>query len=167
MDSHTLFAASYDDLRRLAHARLARSAPLTLLDTTALVHESWMRISKAATAPGGTRQQFFGYAARVMRSVIVDAVRTRNAERRGGPDRAITLNTDIAESVANNDEALQVHDALESLKGLEPRLVQVVEMRYFAGLTEVEIADALGLTERTVRRDWEKARVLLSAMLRT
>ena len=160
VDSAALFRAAFDELRKLARSRLAASAPLTLLDTTALVHESWLRLSGQQTLQVETRRKFFAYASQVMRTVIVDEIRERNAERRGSGEQALTLNTAIGDGVAaDNDEALQVHEALEAL-------AQVVEMRYFGGLTEVEIGEALGLTERTVRRDWEKARLLLAAMLR-
>ena len=164
--SEALFTAAYGELRKLAHSRLAQSGPMTLLDTTALVNESWLRLSGQAQLQVETRRKFFAYAAQVMRTVIVDLVRERNAERRGGGAKALTLNTAIGDGLAQDDEALQVHEALESLAQVEPRLAQVVEMRYFGGLTEVEIGEALGLTERTVRRDWDKARLLLAAMLK-
>lgn len=166
VQSAALFNAAYAELKKLAHARLARSGPMTLVDTTALVNESWLRLSGQQHLQVETRRKFFAYAAQVMRTVIVDLVRERNAERRGGGAKALTLNTAIGDGVAADDEALHVHEALESLAQVEPRLAQVVEMRYFGGLTEVEIGEALGLTERTVRRDWEKARLLLAAMLK-
>jgi len=164
-DSEALFTAAYDELRRLAHARLMGSGPMTLVDTTALVNESWLRLSSQTRLKVETRRKFFAYAAQVMRTVIVDLVRERNAERRGGGEKALTLDTGIAGGIPQDDEALQVHEALQSLAQLEPRLAQVVELRYFGGLTELEIGDVLGLTERTVRRDWEKARLLLASML--
>jgi len=166
VDSATLFHAAYDELKKLARARLSASGRMTLLDTTALVNESWLRLSGQRTLRVETRRKFFAYAAQVMRSVIVDQVRERSAERRGGGERALTLDTALGDGLIQGDEALQVHEALESLATVEPRLAQVVEMRYFGGLTEQEIGEALGLTERTVRRDWEKARLLLAAMLR-
>jgi RNA polymerase sigma factor (TIGR02999 family) len=166
VDSAALFRAAFDELRKLARSRLAASSPMTLLDTTALVHESWLRLSGQQRLHVETRRKFFAYAAQVMRTVIVDQLRERNAERRGSGERAVTLNTEIGDGIAADDQALQVHEALESLAQVEPRLAQVVEMRYFGGLTEAEIGDALGLTERTVRRDWDKARLLLAAMLR-
>ncbi len=167
VDSDALFRAAFDELRKLARSRLAASAPLTLLDTTALVHESWLRLSGQRTLNVDTRRRFFAYASQVMRTVIVDELRERNAQRRGSGERALTLNTAIGDGIAaDDDEALQVNEALEALAQVEPRLAQVVEMRYFGGLTEAEIGEALGLTERTVRRDWEKARLLLAAMLR-
>ena len=164
--SEALFTAAYSELRKLAHSRLSQSGPMTLIDTTALVNESWLRLSGKETLQVETRRKFFAYAAQVMRTVIVDLVRERQAERRGGGAKALTLNTAIGDGVAvADDEALHVHEALESLAAVEPRLAQVVEMRYFGGLTEVEIGEVLGLTERTVRRDWDKARALLAAML--
>lgn len=165
VDNAALFKVAYDELKKLAHARLSRSGPLTLLDSTALVNEIWLRLSGKETLQVDTRRRFFAYAAQVMRTVIVDQLRERHALRRGGGERAITLNTALGDGVAGDDEALQVHEALESLAQLEPRLAQVVEMRYFGGMTEVEIGETLGLTERTVRRDWEKARLLLASML--
>lgn len=164
-DAAALFSAAYDELKQLARSRLAHSSKMTLLDSTALVNEIWLRVSHHDHLQVDTRRRFFAYAAQVMRSVIVDHLRERQAARRGGGVRALTLDTGINESVASEDEALNVHEALISLAGLEPRLAQVVEMRYFGGMTENEIGETLGLTERTVRRDWEKARLLLASML--
>ena len=103
-----------------------------------------------------------------MRSVIVDFVRERVAQRRGGDAVHVTLNSEISDSatIAGEAEILNVHEALEQLAQVDARLVQVVEMRYFAGMTEPEIAVALGVTERTVRRDWQKARLLLAEQLK-
>jgi RNA polymerase sigma factor (TIGR02999 family) len=101
-----------------------------------------------------------------MRSVIVDMARARQSERRGGDADHFTLNTSLGDATKQGeDEVLRVHEALEELGALDPRLAQVVEMRYFAGLTELEIGEALGVTDRTVRRDWEKARLLLAKAL--
>ncbi len=156
----------YQDLRQMARARLRAHQPLTLLDTTALVHESFLRLVKTGRVEVGDRSHFLGYAARVMRSVIVDFVRRKQAERRGGDQFHVTLNTAIAGSVANTEEdVLRISEALDELAQVDARAVQVVEMRYFAGMTEQEIAEALGVTERTVRRDWEKAKLLLKAAL--
>jgi RNA polymerase sigma factor (TIGR02999 family) len=164
-DSAALFAAAYDELKQLARSRLAHSSQMTLLDSTALVNEIWLRLSHHQHLQVETRRRFFAYAAQVMRTVIVDHLRERQTARRGGGARELTLDTSIGDSIAAEDEALQVHEALTSLAQLEPRLSQVVEMRYFGGMTEAEIGEALGLTERTVRRDWEKARLLLASML--
>jgi RNA polymerase sigma factor (TIGR02999 family) len=161
-----LFAATYGELRKLARSRLRDGGRNTVLDTTALVHESYLRFLGAGQLRSDDRRAFFAYASRVMRSVIIDAVRQRQAERRGGDLQRMTLNTQGIDNLpAGEQELLQVHEALEVLAAAEPRLAKVVEMRYFGGYSEQEIADALELNERTVRRDWDKARLLLSAML--
>ena len=113
------------------------------------------------------RRAFFAYASSVMRSVIIDTVRQRQAERHGGQVEQVTLVTQLVNSGAADTDVLRVHEALDVLAQAEPRLAQVVEMRYFGGYTEQEIAEALDLTERTVRRDWDKARLLLSEMLKS
>ena len=160
------FSRLYDELHRLAHAKLRRHQTMTLLDTTSLVHESYLRLIGAQALPVEDRHHFFTYAARVMRSVIVDFARARLAERRGGQAEHVVLDTGIAASqAAPENDVLRVHAALELLAQADERLAQVVEMRYFGGLTEPEIAQALNLSERTVRRDWEKARLLLFAAL--
>jgi RNA polymerase sigma factor (TIGR02999 family) len=163
-----LFTAAYGELRKLARSRLRDGGRNTYLDTTALVHESYLRLSNIGQLRSEDRRAFFGYASRVMRSVIIDAVRERQAERRGGDLDRLTLNTELLDKLpAGEEELLQVNEALEVLAQAEPRLAKVVEMRYFGGYTEVEIAEALELTERTVRRDWDKARMLLGAMLKS
>ena len=161
-----LFAAVYPELKRLAHARLHGGGRNTVLDTTALVHESYLRLVQTGALGFDDRRAFFGYASRVMRSVIVDSARARLAERRGGQAEKLTLGSEPALNVAQHDEhILQVHAALEQLEQADARAAQMVEMRYFGGYSDREIADTLDLTERTVQRDWEKARLLLRAML--
>jgi RNA polymerase sigma factor (TIGR02999 family) len=163
-----LFAAAYPELRKLARSRLHDGGRNTVLDTTALVHESYLRFVQGGQLRSNDRRAFFAYASRVMRSVIIDAVRERQAERRGGSLQRLTLNTQLLDQLpAGEDEVLRVHEALDALTQVEPRLAQVVEMRYFGGYSEQEVADALGLTDRTVRRDLDKARLLLGAMLQT
>jgi RNA polymerase sigma factor (TIGR02999 family) len=162
-----LFAALYDELHRLARAKLSRVAPMTVLDTTVLVHESYLKLLKAGELTIESRPQFLGYASRVMRSIIVDMVRQRQTERNGGGAAHVTLNTNVADSVSDrDDEVIRVNDALEELAAIDLRLVQVVEMRYFAGLSEKEIAEALAVSVRTVERDWEKARLFLHRALK-
>lgn len=162
-----LFGLLYEDLRRLAHSRMRRSETITLLDTTSLVHDTYVRLINAHQLSFEDKGKFFGYAASVMRAIVVDAVRARRADRRGGAATHLVLDTQIGESAQHGeDEVIAVHDALEELRKLDERLVKVVEMRYFAGLTEAEIAESLGVNERTVRRDWEKARALLFGALR-
>jgi RNA polymerase sigma factor (TIGR02999 family) len=160
-----LFAALYQDIRRLAHARLQRNEPMTLLDTTSLVHETFLRIVKAGRVEAAERPRFLAYTAQVMRSIIVDSVRQRHAERRGGDHAKASLDA-AAGAVSAEDEVLRVSEALDELSAIDERLVKIVEMRYFGGFTEEDIALVLGVTERTVRRDWQKARLLLSLALR-
>jgi RNA polymerase sigma factor (TIGR02999 family) len=161
-----LFAAAYTELHRLAHARLRDGGRNTVLDTTCLVHESYLRFLRAGQLRAEDRRAFFAYASQVMRSVIVNSVRERIAQKRGGNARPLTLSTQLGATMADGEESImKVHEALEELAKAEPRLAQVVEMRYFGGYSEAEMAETLGVTERTVQRDWEKARLILSAAL--
>lgn len=156
-----LFSAAYQDLCVLARARL-RPHRGGQLDTSALVHETFLRFANGGNMRVEHRPHFFRYASRVMRSVIIDTLREQRAQRRGGDVVHEALPTQLpALHDGSEQEALRVHEALDGLAQYDPRIVDVVQMRYFAGLTEQEIALALGVTERTVRRDWEKARMLL------
>lgn len=159
-----LFAETYEDLRRLARARLRAAPRVTVLDTVALVNESWMRLSQAGRLRPQDRAHFIRYAARAMRSVIVDYARRRVADRRGGDRMRIELTTSIGNDApaAGESEILGVHDALDELGATDARAAEVVHMRYFAGMSESDIATALGITERTVRRHWARARLLLA-----
>jgi len=162
-----LFAAAYTELHRLARARLRDGGRNTVLDTTGLVHESYLRFVHAGELRAEDRRAFFAYASQVMRSIIVNSVRERIAQKRGGDWRPLTLSTNLAAGVADGeDAALKVHEALEDLEKADPRLAQVAQMRYFGGYSEQEIAETLDITERTVQRDWEKARLILAAALR-
>jgi RNA polymerase sigma factor (TIGR02999 family) len=160
-----LWVGLYPDLKQLARSRLRRHGPNTLLDTTSLVNDAYVRVSGAAGLREATPGQFLAYAARTMRSVVIDLARERRALRRGGNNAHITLSTAVIDGAAAEDEPLELDRALKQLAEVEPRMSQVVEMRYFGGFAEAEIGVALGVTERTVRRDWEKARLLLRAML--
>jgi RNA polymerase sigma factor (TIGR02999 family) len=161
------FHGLYSDLRRMARSRLRRHETFTLLGTTDLVHETFLRLSRA----GGVREEdaaaFLAYAGQVMRSVIVDAARARLAQRRGSGARKEEFDEESVEPLdtAPAQAIVDVHDALLTLRVSEPRLTQVIELQYFAGMTELEIAAALGLSDRTVRRDAERARLLLRALL--
>jgi RNA polymerase sigma factor (TIGR02999 family) len=160
-------ALVYPDLRKMARAKLAANDTITLLDTTSMVHEVYIKLHHAGRIEAGCRGQFMAYAAQAMRSVIVDFARKRRAERRGSGVADVTLATAILDgSPSTDDDIERVDEALRELEQTDPRLAQVVEMRFFAGLTEPEIADAIGVTERTVRRDWERARLLLAVALR-
>jgi RNA polymerase sigma factor (TIGR02999 family) len=166
-----LFELLYNDLHRMARARLAENSPNTLLDTTSLAHEAYLRLQNAGRIDLDSRARFMGYVSQVLRAIIVDFARARNAQRRGGQQAHVPLDTAVAEHVADraadgDDEIERINDALIELDKTDPRLRQVVEMRYFGGLTEQEVAEALGVTDRTVRRDWERARLLLSVWLK-
>lgn len=161
------YALLYADLYRIARARLRQHQAMTLLDTTALLHECYLKLVGAQALPVEDRHHFFTYAARVMHSVIVDFARARLAERRGGDAEHVVLDTALGDGVAaSENDVLRVHEALEVLAQADARLAQIVEMSFFGGLTEAQIAEALGLSERTVRRDWDKARLLLTAAMR-
>jgi len=167
-DAHDqLFSLLYRDLRRLAHSRLRQSETITLLDTTSLVHDAYLKLLGTGDLRFIDRGQFLAYAAKVMRSIVVDEIRKRHSQQRGGAAPHVELDTGIGDAARADDaEILRVHEALADLTTLDPRLASVVEMRFFAGLSEVDIADALGVTERTVRRDWDKARTLLFSALK-
>jgi RNA polymerase sigma factor (TIGR02999 family) len=163
-----LFAAPpTPSFHRLAHSRLRAGGRNTLLDTTCLVHEAYLRFVHAGDLRAEDRRAFFAYASQVMRSVIVNSVRERIAQKRGGGDRRpLTLSTQVAANVSDDAQTiLKVHEALEALEQADPRLAQVAQMRYFGGYREQEIAESLDITERTVQRDWEKARLILAAAL--
>src|SRR5262245_12612572 len=161
---NALYEAVYPELRRLAQSRLRAGYRPTLLDTGSLVNESYLRFAASHLAIED-RAHFMCWAARVMRSIIVDYTRRRLAGRRGGGAARVPLDAEPADPVVGEEEILAVHEALDRLAGVDPRLAQIVEMRYFGGLTDPEIANVLGITERTVRRDWQKARLLLHAAL--
>ena len=161
-----LFAAAYADLHQLAKSRLRGGGRDAILDTTSLVHESYLRFLRAGELRAGDRRAFFAYASQVMRSVIVNSVRERIADKRGGEQAPLRLSTEIAAGATDDEQTiLRVHDALEVLEQADTRLAQVAQMRYFGGYSEKEIADTLEVTERTVQRDWEKARLILAAAL--
>jgi RNA polymerase sigma factor (TIGR02999 family) len=162
-----LLTLMYEDLHELAHRRLSAVLREPSMNTTGLVHESYLRLLKAGRLAVTDRNHFLVYSAHVMRSIIVDLIRKHRAERHGDGAFHVTLNTNLADEIAaSDDQVVRISEALSELAHSEPRLVQVVEMRYFVGLSEVETAEALGVAVRTVRRDWQKARLLLLAALR-
>jgi RNA polymerase sigma factor (TIGR02999 family) len=163
-----VFEALYPDLRRIAHARLRAQGGVAHLDTTSLVHESFLRLVDVAELALTDRKHFFTYAAKTMRNIIIDFAREHLAERRGGGQAALHLDTQLANELpaADGDATLmRINDALLALEAVDPALAQIVEMRYFAGYSEIEVAELTGSSERTVRRQWEKARAFLLASL--
>ena len=163
-----LFQQLYPELRRIAHARLYAGGGQALLSTTELVHESFLRFTRARQLSLTDRRHFFTYAATVMRNVIVDIAREHLAERRGGGAVHLALDDLSAAdhpAAAGGETLLQIHEALGELEALDPSLARVVEMQYFAGYSQPEIAELTALSERTVRRQWDKARAFLLTRL--
>jgi RNA polymerase sigma factor (TIGR02999 family) len=162
-----LFQALYPEMRHIAHTRLRRNLVDPDMGTTALVHECYLKLRDAQRLDASNRAHFFSYAASAMRSIIVDIARAKATTRRGANAVHVSLEEelDVAERAAE-DQILQVHEALQQVSALDARLGALVEMRYFGGLSDTEIAAALDITDRTVRRDWQKARVLLAQALR-
>jgi RNA polymerase sigma factor (TIGR02999 family) len=162
-----LFEKVYGELRQLARSRLTGSGSYALPGTTALLHESYLRLLQAGALRAGDRRAFFAFATRVARSVAVDGARERLAQRRRDDAQHVAVATRPGEGNASAEERiLRVHAALETLERADAHLARVVEMRYFGSLTEREIADTLGVAEPAVQRDWEKARTLLEAAMR-
>jgi len=153
-------------LKRIAHARLAGTRLDGGLSTTALVHESYLKLADGEGASFENRIRFLAYASRVIRSIVIDVIRQQRADKRGGDIDIVTLNTDIIEAVGEALDVETVDHALDELMAIDPGLARLVELRFFAGLTEAEIASVTGSSERTVRREWQKARVLLLTMIR-
>ena len=152
-----LFGAVYQDLHRLAHQRLLGERPGHTLGTTGLVHETYFRLVDQNRVEWKDRGQFFGVAALAMRRILVDYARRHLAQRRGGGDAPLTMEQDVV-SEERSEVLVALDEALVRLAELSPRMSQVVECRYFGGLNEDETAEALGLSKRSVQREWAKAR---------
>lgn len=155
-----LYTLLYADLTGLARAQLAKAGAITL-DPAALVHESWLRTSQTAAALPAARPQFFGFAASVMRNVVIDHVRRRDAEKRGGGLDPVTLSTSMPDGTIGKSSLLRLDEALRELAKLDERCHSIVEMRYFAGLSHAEIAESLGVSVPTIKRDWRRAKAFL------
>jgi RNA polymerase sigma factor (TIGR02999 family) len=158
-------ALAYQELRAIAHRRLLARDHGATMSTTALVHEAYIRLADHSRGSWRDQAHFLALASVAMRHVLVDRARERMALKRGGVRRPITLDEAVVAVDDQPDAVLQLDEALERLAEIDPRLGQVVECRFFGGLTESETSDALGVTIRTVQRDWVKARVLLRRML--
>ena len=161
-----LFPIIYDELRRIAHRQLGRERPGHTLDTIALVHEAWLRLADQARVEWVDRSHFFAVATQAMRRVLVDYARSCRAGKRGGAARQVSLTDAMAVAEQRADLLLALDEALTELAKLDERVGRVVECRFFGGLTEEETAEVLGVTARTVRRDWIKAKGWLHQVLR-
>jgi len=163
-----VYASLYPELKRIARSRLRQQGRADGINTTLLVHESFVRLVGARGLRLEDRRHFFAYAAKTMRNIIIDSAREHLAERRGGGAEHVTLGDAEAAGVADtgaSDQLVRVNDALHELETVDPELAELVEMRYFGGYSEAEIAELHGVAERTVRRRWDKARAWLFVAL--
>ncbi len=160
-----IFPIVYDELRRLAHAQLAGQPSGRTMSTTVLIHEAYLRLVDQTQARFEDRVHFYAYAARVMRTILVDYARSRGAQKRGGGLQFVEFDARDLPIESQADLVVAVDEALTRLADADQRLAQVVECRFFGGMTEAETAGLLGVTERTIRRDWIKARTWLHAEL--
>jgi RNA polymerase sigma factor (TIGR02999 family) len=156
-----LIPVLYGELREIARRALSGRRESSTLATTALVHEAYLRLVDQSRAQWNDRAHFLALAAVAMRHILLDRAKARTALKRGGPQRLVTLEEDVIAIEDQPDALLQIHEALERLAAVNARLARVVECRFFGSMSNEEIAAALGVTERTVDRDWVKARMLL------
>lgn len=151
----------YGELRRLAHAYMRRQRTDHTLQTTALVNEAYMRLIDSSQIRWQDRNHFFAMSARLMRRILVDFARAKNAQKRGGGDHKVTLDEEMPVEERKEADLLALDEALTRLAEMDERQSRIVELKYFGGLTEEEIADFLEISARTVRRDWSVARAWL------
>jgi RNA polymerase sigma factor (TIGR02999 family) len=162
-----LFAFLYEELHRLAERHLRHQGSGLTLGTTTLLHELYLKVADPNKVQFSDRARFMGYASRAMRGLIVDYSRRRGAAKRGGEFHLLPLGDEDAPNTDDNAEDLsELGEALDELATLDPRLAELVDLRFFCGLTFVEIAGLRGVSERTVLRDWRKARLILHRVLR-
>jgi RNA polymerase sigma factor (TIGR02999 family) len=160
-----LFSVMYDELKGLAHRSLRSTRRPLELNTTMLVHESFLKLTQGASCAPAERLAFYSYMSKVMRSVALDAVRESRARKRGGDQVFIELTTGVAEQAIDGAQLLGLDDALTALANLAPDLKELVELRYFTGLTVAEVSELTGKSVRSVEREWEKARLLLRQLI--
>jgi RNA polymerase sigma factor (TIGR02999 family) len=160
-----LFASLYAELRHIAQRELRRSGGSLALSATTLLHEAYLKVQPRADAAFPDRNRFLAYASRVMRNLIIDFARQRMAQKRGGAFEITSLPTQLPEQVADVAELERLGGAIDTLAELDPKLAELVNLKFFCGLSFAEVAATHGVSERTVQRDWEKARVLLQRAL--
>jgi len=159
--TEALFTALYSELHRLARQQLARGGRGITLGVTTLLHEAYLDMAGRSGTEFPDRARFMGYAARVMRALIIDHVRNRQAQKRGGQFELISLANGLVDSSADERELTQISEALDKLAEVDPELAEVVDLKFFCGFSIVEIAAMRNLSERTVKRKWQKARIYL------
>ena len=148
----------YGELRKLAQSRMGKTPPGNTLQPTALVHEAYMRLVGSVDPGWKGRHHFFGAASQAMRDILVEQARKKSRVKHGGDRGRVALDPSDSEIGPKAEDVLAVHEALKQLEDEDPRSAEIVRLRYFAGLTEAEIASGLGLSERTIRREWRYAR---------
>ena len=161
-----LFSALYSELHGLARRELARRGDGAGLGVTTLLHEAYLEMAARDGPSFPDQSRFIGYAARVMRGLIIDHARGRRAQKRGGQFEITSLTTDVGDEAVDAGELTQISEALDELAGVDPLLAQIVDLRFFCGMSLAEIASLRGVSERTVQRGWEKARLILHRALR-
>jgi RNA polymerase sigma factor (TIGR02999 family) len=161
-----LFAALYSELRRMASRQLSRNSGQITLGTTTLLHEAYLDIAGRESAKFPDRGRFMAYAARVMRGLIIDYARSRKAQKRGGQFEITSIDSDVPDPGADPAELARIGEALDQLATVDPMLAQVVDLKFFCGFSFAEIAALHGVSERTVQRHWEKARIYLHGTIR-
>jgi RNA polymerase sigma factor (TIGR02999 family) len=161
-----LFAALYSELQRLAKRELARGGAGVSLGVTSLLHEAYVVIRAREGMSFPDRARFMGYAARVMRGLIVDHARNRRAQKRGGEFQITSLDVEGEADAPDHEELAGIGDALDELSRVDPSLAEVVDLKFFCGFSFAEVAAMRGVSERTVERDWEKARLYLHHSIR-
>jgi RNA polymerase sigma factor (TIGR02999 family) len=160
-DAEALFSTLYDELHRMARRELSRRGRNMTLGATTLLHEAYLGMSARSDMAFPDQARFMAYAARTMRGLIIDHVRRRYAHKRGGLFELTPLDTTIAGRIAGADDLQQISDVLDELAAVEPALAEVVDLKFFCGFSFGEIAAMRGVSERTVQRHWEKARLYL------
>lgn len=159
-----LFVALYDELHRMAQRELKRNAAMTLTPTV-LLHETFLNISQRESAAFPDRAHFMAYASRAMRGLILNYLRNRQAQKRGGQFQITSLPTELPQAATDDLDIDKLNGALDFLATLDPRLAECVDLKFFCGFSHTDIAQMRDVSERTVQRDWEKARMLLSQFI--
>lgn len=159
-----VLAAVYAPLKQLAHARL-RHGHRDAFQTTELVHDAWLKLAGNRELAPNDRRHLMGLAARAMRQILIDHVRQRQSVKHGGQEQRVTLTGSIASADAAQIEVLRLDELLRALQAFDPRAARMVELRYFGGYDEIEIAELLEVSVRTVRRDWRRTRAWLKTEL--
>ena len=164
--SARLYSVLYPEIKRLARSRLYAAGGVTSLNTTALVNEGFLRMAEREGMAGESRAQFFAYVGKVLRSVVLDHLRAESAEKRGGDQVHVTLSQAESIAASGRDNWFLLDSALEQLKEIDAGLYELVELRYFVGMTVADIAILRNVSSRTIDRDWVKAKTLLEEMVK-